>query len=336
VPRIARTMTALLELSAAMLPNVRTKAILDGSVTPDGIRLIASPSGAPELFWRQLKFSEFDVSEMSVASLTIATSHAPTEWVALPVFSMRRFFHSQILVRAAARIEQPSDLRGKRIGVPEYQQTGAVWCRGVLSDEFGLDPRDCLWFMERTPEISHGGATGFAAPPGIRFEYIAPPSNIGEMLLAGTLDATLLYIAPSLVDRSTANLDTPAIRPLFRDPQAEAHRYFAKTGVYPINHTLVVRRALLEREPWIARSLFDAFIEAKALAANRRLSLLEAAAATGIAGGAPVAADADVMAYGIKPNVHILEMVMRHLEEQGLTARRMRLDDVFYPPSLDW
>ncbi len=319
-----------------MLPNARTAPILDGSVTPDRIRLIAMPSEAPELFWRQLKFSEFDVSEMSVASLTIATSKEPTEWVALPIFSMRRFFHSQILVRAGAGIEKPEDLRGKRIGVPEYQQTGAVWCRGVLSDEFGLDPRDCLWFMERTPEISHGGSTGFVPPPGIRFEYIAPPKNIGQMLLDGELDATLLYIRPSLVDRSTANLNVPAIRGLFPNPAAEAHRYFAKTGIYPINHTVVVRRTLLAREPWIARSLFDAFVEAKAQAHARRMSLLGPAVDTGIANGAGDAARADVMAYGIRANRLVLETVMRYLEEQGLTSRRMQLDEVFYPPSVDW
>jgi 4,5-dihydroxyphthalate decarboxylase len=336
-------MSAELELSAAMLPNARTRAILDGSVAPQGIRLLVSPIAAPELFWRQLKFSDFDVSEMSVASLTIATSKAPTsvpgtgEWVALPIFSMRRVFHSQILVRAAAGIEKPADLRGKRIGVPEYQQTGAVWCRGPLLDEFGVDARDCLWFMERTPEISHGGSTGFTPPPGIRFEYIPPSTNIGEMLLNGTLDATLLYIEPSIVDRSTADLNTPAIRPLFPSPLAEAHRYYAKTGVYPINHTVVVRRSILEREPWVAQSLFDAFGEAKARAAKRRLSLLEPLLATGVAGnGTADAVAADVMAYGIRANRPVLELLMRYLHEQGLTERRMRLDEVFHSATLDW
>jgi 4,5-dihydroxyphthalate decarboxylase len=321
-----------------MLPNVRTQPILDGSVAPRGIRLIATAVNAPELFWRQLKFADFDISEMSIASLTIATSKAPTEWVAMPVFSMRRFFHSQILVRTAAGIAEPADLRGKRIGVPEYQQTGAVWCRGVLSDEFGVDPRDCLWFMERTPEVSHGGATGFVPPPGIRFEYIPPSSSIGAMLLDGTLDATLLYIEPSFVDRSTADLTkTSAVRPLFADPAAEAHRAFAKTGIFPINHTLVVRRSVLERDPSTARALFDAFMAAKEGAARRRMSLLEPLLATGVASEATrSAAEADVMAYGIKQNRHNLDTLMRYLEEQGLTKRRMKLEEVFVPESLDW
>ena len=117
------------------------------------------------MFWRQLKFAEFDVSEMSVSSLIIATANGPTEWVALPIFSMRQFFHTSILVRADSGIMQPSDLRGKRIGVPEYQQTWAVWSRGILADEFGVQPSDMTWYMERSPARSHGGATGFTAPP---------------------------------------------------------------------------------------------------------------------------------------------------------------------------
>lgn len=330
-------MTAKLQLSASMLPNPRTQAIIDGSVEPRDLSLIVTPSGAPELFWRQLKFSEFDISEMSVASLTIATSKAPTEWVALPIFSMRRVFHSKILVRADAGIESPADLRGKRIGVPEYQQTGAVWCRGPLEDEFGLDPRDCLWFMERTPEISHGGSTGFVPPPGIRFEYIPTTTSIGEMLLKGELDATLLYITPSLVDRSTANLNVPAIKTLFPDPLAEAKRYYTKTGIYPINHTVVVRRRILEAHPWVARSLFDAFTEAKARTTKRRLSLIDPLLQTGVLSGE--AADAvrgDVMPYGITANRHVLETLYGYLHKQGLTDRLMRLDEVFHPDTMSW
>ena len=144
---------------------------------------------------------------MWISSLTISAARGVRDWVGLPVFSMRRFFHTGILVRADAGIARPQDLKGKRVGVPEYQQTAAVWCRGILSDEFGVDPRDLHWFMERPPEQSHGGSTGFTPPPGVRLEYIPTRTNIGEMLLAGELDATLLYLPePNLVDRSRADL----------------------------------------------------------------------------------------------------------------------------------
>jgi 4,5-dihydroxyphthalate decarboxylase len=335
---VAVAAKSALVLSAALMRNERTAPLLDGSVAPAGMTLIATASHAPEQFWRQLKFAEFDVSEMSIASFTIASSKGPTDWVALPIFTMRRMFHSTIFVRNAAKIERPADLKGKRMGVPEYQQTGAVWARGVLSDEFGVDARDMHWFMERLPDVSHGGATGFEAPAGVRLEYIPRSSSIGEMLLDGSLDATLLYIRSNLVDRSTVDIARePSIRSLFPNPVAEGHRYFAKTGVYPINHCVVVRRALLEREPWVARSIFDAFTEAKNRVARSRVALLEPMLQTGLVGSSvEAAAKAEVIEYGIRANRPVLEMVMRYLHEQGLTARRLGLDEVFAPATLDW
>ena len=107
-----------------------------------------------------------------MSSLTIATSQGPTQWVALPVFTTREFFHLRILVRVASGIEKPADLKGKRVGVPEYQQTAAIWGRGVLQHEFGVHPRDIEWHMERTPETSHGGSTGFKPPEGVTVHRI--------------------------------------------------------------------------------------------------------------------------------------------------------------------
>src|SRR3954447_9695880 len=136
-----------LELSIALARNENTQAILDGELMPDGIKLYPTALHPSEMFWRQLKFAEFDVSEMLMSSLTIATSKAPTQWVAIPVFTTREFFHLRILVRPAAGIEKPADLKGKRVGVPEYQQTAAIWGRGVLQHEFGVQPRDMELFM---------------------------------------------------------------------------------------------------------------------------------------------------------------------------------------------
>jgi 4,5-dihydroxyphthalate decarboxylase len=325
-------------LSAGFGPNVRTEPILDGSVSPDGVTLLPTGVHGSELFWRQLKFGDFDVSEMSISSLTISTARGARDWIGLPVFSMRRFFHTGILVRADAGIERPQDLTGKRVGVPEYQQTAAVWCRGILSDEFGVDPRDLHWFMERPPEQSHGGSTGFQPPPGVRLEYIPTRTNIGEMLLAGELDATLLYLPePNLVDRSRADLSrSPKIRPLFANPQAEAHRYFAKTGIYPINHCFVVRRAIAEREPSIGRRLYDAFLVAKDRGTSRRESLLGPLAETGVLSAtARKAIDADVMAYGVTGPRLVLDTAMRFIHEQGLTPRRVGLEEIFAAETLD-
>src|SRR3989440_7000786 len=185
---------AKLELSIALSDNPNTRPLLSGDVQAEGIGLVATALHPSEMFWRQLRFGEFDVSEMSMSSLLISTSRGPTPWVALPVFTTREFFHTRILVRADAGIAAPSDLRGKRVGVPEYQQTAAIWGRGVLQHEFGVSAREIEWFMERPPDRSHGGATGFSSPPGVRLNHIPPTTNIGEMLVRGELDAKLLYL----------------------------------------------------------------------------------------------------------------------------------------------
>ena len=191
-----------LELSIALSENENTRAVLDGRIAPDAIKLYPTALHPSEMFWRQLKFAEFDVSEMSMSSLTIATSKAQTQWVALPVFTTREFFHLRILVRVASGIQAPADLKGKRVGVPEYQQTAAIWSRGVLQHEFGVHPREIEFFMERTPETSHGGSTGFKPPDGVTVHQIPPTTNIGEMMVRGELDATLLYLThANLVDQ---------------------------------------------------------------------------------------------------------------------------------------
>jgi 4,5-dihydroxyphthalate decarboxylase len=291
-----------------------------------------------EMFWRQLHFAEFDISEMSLASLMIAVGRGDDRFVAIPVFTMRRVFHTAILVRRGAGIACPADLRGKRIGVPEYQQTSAIWSRGVLQREFGVHPSEIEWFMERGPERSHGGATGFSPPAGVRLHQIGGETDIGSMLLAGTLDATLLYLTdPNLVDRSRADLSKSAdIVKLFPDARAESHRFYAGTGYLPINHTVVIRRRLLEANPWLALNLFTAFTQAKALADHDLLDGLEPYFATG---ALPLnAAEAlrrdDPLAYGMAAARPVLRRLAEHVREQGLTGRIIDLDEIFAASTL--
>ena len=192
-----------LELSIALSENENTRAVLDGRIAPEGIRLHATPMHPSEMFWRQLKFAEFDVSEMSMSSMTIATSQGPTPWVMIPVFTTREFFHLRILIRAAAGIKEPADLKGKRVGVPEYQQTAALWSRGVLQHEFGVHARDIEWHMERTPEVSHGGATAFKPPAGVTVHRIPASTNIGEMMVKGELGSSRLNVVLHAFERLT-------------------------------------------------------------------------------------------------------------------------------------
>lgn len=329
--------TPTLELSATFTENPRTVPVFGGTVQPEGITLLTTPLNASEMYWRQLKFGEFDISEMSISSLIIATSKGPTDWVALPVFTTRHFFHTSVLVRGSANIRTPGDLRGKRIGVPEYQQTWAVWSRGIFADEFGVQPQDNVWYMERPPEASHGGATGFTPPPGVEMHYIPPTTNMGEMLVRGELDASVLYLrAPNLIDRSRIDVSQHTeIRTLFADPAAEAQRYYTKTGLYPINHTLVVRRSLLEKYPWVAPSLYEMFARAKAFQHDERTAQLEAYLATGLLdSGVAANLERDPMPYGIVANRRELETIARYDFEQGLAKRLVGLEEIFAPSML--
>lgn len=326
-----------LQLSIALSTNERTLPLLEGEVAPEGIELTGSRVHPSELFYRQLKFGEFDVSEMSLASLSIATDRGNSDWCAVPVFTTRYFFHTNCWVRRDAGIAGPEDLRGKRVGVPEYQQTAAVWARGALQHEFGVRPEDVVWHMERAPELSHGGATGFVPPAGLRFQYIDAGTSISRMLLAGELDATLLHIGANLVDRSRERLeDEPAVRRLFADPVAEGQRYFAATGVYPANHCVVVRRSLVDRHPWLPVNLFEAFARAKDVAARRLVSLAEGHVRLGLL-SAEAAQDLrkDPYPYGIRANCSALETLADYLHEQGLTGRVIGVEDLFAPSTLE-
>jgi 4,5-dihydroxyphthalate decarboxylase len=222
--------------------------------------------------------------------------------------------------------------------VPEFQQTAAIWSRGVLQHEFGVKTPEIEWFMERPVEKSHGGATGTVAPPGVTIHQIPPSTNIGEMLVAGELDATLLYLTGrNLVDRSRLDLSAhPRVRPMFPDREAEGRRYYAKTGIYPINHTVVVRRSLYEQHPWIALNLYSAFVAAKADVARAGELYLRNYFITGQVGGDVKRALADdPMAYGVKGAGKVIETIARYVHEQGLTVRHVGLEEIFAPSTLD-
>jgi 4,5-dihydroxyphthalate decarboxylase len=323
-----------LQLSIGLTRNPRTWPVIDGRARPDGIDLVPTVLHPSELFWRQLHFAEFAVSEMSVSSLMIAQARGDDRFVGLPVFTTRRFFHAGVLARRDAGIDRPADLKGKRVGVPEYQQTAALWVRGVLQHEFGVEPRDMEFWMERPPARSHGGATGFHAPPGVVIHTIPDDKNIGSMMLAGELDATLFYLVdPNLIDRSKADLERhPDIKALFADPIAEGVRYFRKTGLYPINHMMVVRRDVAEKEPWIVLNVLKAFNRANDIANAERVEQVEYHIATGLVSGD---ARTPVIRHGIAANRNIIEAIALYSNEQGLTPHVVKVEDLFAANTLD-
>lgn len=325
-----------LKLTVGMASNPRTWPLLDGKVKPEGIEFECEVVHGSELFYRQLKFAEFDVAEMSFSSLMIAIANGDDRFIGLPIFTTRHFFHAGMLARKDAGIDTPADLKGKRVGVPEYQQTAALWTRGVLQHEFGVAPTDMIFWMERTPELSHGGVTGFKPPPGVTVHQIPAESSLGEMVAKGELDATLLYLTDrNLVDRSRIDLHNhPDVKPLFPDRRAEGIRYYRKTGIYPINHGMVIKREVADKHPWAILSVFNAFRAANELCDAQRKAHVDYYVATGLAD--PEALAAPLVQHGIVANRKVLETAAQYSFEQGLTPRLMKLEDVFAPETIGY
>jgi 4,5-dihydroxyphthalate decarboxylase len=336
-PRLS-AQASKVQLSMCLSDNDRTRPLREGRVKADGIDLVISTAHPSEMFWRELHFAEFDVSEMSCSSLLMAIAHGDKRFVAIPVFTSRSFFHTGILVRTDRGIEKPADLKGKKVAVPEYQQTAALWCRGALQHEFGVTAFDIDWYMERTEELSHASATGFEPPKNLRFQHIPENENIGSMLLAGKIDASLLYLNEvNLVDRSRVDLrNRTEVRTLFKDPAAEGIRYYKKTGFYPINHCVVIKREVAEKYPWAVLNIFKAFDEAKNQVRDQGLAAASVYFDLGLVSpDQRKALDTDPLAYGLKANRKVLEAITQFSFEQGLTPRLLKLEEVFHPATFD-
>lgn len=261
-----------MEAKLAIADYDRTAALADGRVTPRGFDLKVEHLAPSEIFYRMLKEEAFDVSEMSLSSFFIARSQGRA-FSAIPVFPYRHCFHTSVFVRD--EIEHPQQLVGKRFGLTEYQVTAALWTRGVLEQDFGLDLREVTWYVERRPELSHGGETGFAPPEGITIEQIPQGKTLGSMLASGELDAVLPSPYPGMASRLNLTEESdlvrmPGVSRLFRDPVAEGRRYYETHGFLHFNHVVVFKDEWLERFPDMGTRLLEAFTAAKAYAFEDR------------------------------------------------------------------
>jgi 4,5-dihydroxyphthalate decarboxylase len=267
------------------------------------------------------------------------------DMIALPVFPSRRFMHSQLSYHVDSGIKEPGDIVGKRIGVGEYQQTASLWVRGILEHDFGVSQYKVSWFMERSEELSHGGATGFTPPPGISFQRIPEDKSLASMLVANEIDVASVHRAFSresnIVDRSTQirarGGDWSKVKPLFADTVAEAIRFVKKHGYIPANHAYVIRGDVYRKYPWLAFNLYKAFVAAKEYAAEHLKEKIpsglilrdEYYAKTREIFGA------DPFPYGVKANRNMLETIIDYSFEQGLTPKKLKLEELFAPSTLE-
>jgi 4,5-dihydroxyphthalate decarboxylase len=324
--------------------NERVEPLMNGTIKAEGIEIIPTYSHPSETFWRQLNFQEFEVAEMSMSSYLIARSRG-VDMIALPVFPSRRFFHAEQSYHVDSGIKEPSDIIGKRIGVGEYQQTAALWARGVLDHDFGVSQYKVHWYMERTDELSHGGATGFSPPPGISFHRIPPNKSMATMLVNHEIDVAPigghLSRAVNVIDRSThirgSDGDWSKVKPLFPDEIAEAKRFVAKHGFVPVNHTYIIRGDVHRANPGLAIKLYNAFVTAKAQAAE---TILERIPAALVFSQEFLSMTRDILGedpfpYGIKANKAMLDTIAGYSHEQGLTPRKMNIEELFAKETLD-
>ena len=332
-----------LRLSLISARYERIAPLLDGTTPVEGVDLVWTHSNPSETFWRQLRFGEFEVSEMSMSSLLIAKSRGH-DMVAIPVFPSRRFMHMALYVHKDSAIEHAGELAGKRIGVGEYQQTAALWTRGTLEHDFGVSQYGVDWYMERSEELSHGGATGFTPPEGIRFHRIPKDKSLVSMLVDRELDTAMVLSAfhaeRNVIDRSTHHRregDADAVRPLFPDTMAEGRRYVEAHGFVPINHCFVIRSDVHEKYPWLAFNLYAAFAKAK----GHWLQQLPQAVPSDLFFGPQyleqtrAVVGPDPFPYGIKDNAAMLETLIDYSFEQKLTPRKLELEEIFAPSTLD-
>ena len=323
--------------------NERVQPLMDGTIQPEGLELIPTYSQPSETFWRQLKFQEFEISEMSLSSYLVARSRG-MDMVALPVFPSRRLFHTELAYHLDSGVKEPGDLNGKRIGVVEYQQTAALWMRGILEHDFGVSQYKVDWYMERTEELSHGGATGFTPPSGISFHRIPTDKSLASMLVDHELDAAAVggpwARAVNAIDRSSripGSGDRSKVKPLFPDRIAEGVRFFKKYGFLPPNHAYIVRGDIHRKYPWVAFNLYTAFVKAKTLAQEKLVERIPSALFFGreyLAMTRDVFGD-DPFPYGLKANRPMLELLIEYSHEQGLTSKKMKVEELFAQSTFD-
>jgi 4,5-dihydroxyphthalate decarboxylase len=321
-----------LHLSFAMTPYDRVLPLITGEVKPAGITLDyqGMPGAVPGVFYDQIKFQRYDLSEMSFSSYLVERAKG-WPYRLLPVFHNRQFYYTTIVIRLSSGVRQdhPEDLRGKRFAVGDYQQSAALWIRGVLQHEYGITPQEMEWVQTRGRNYSHTGASGTVPP--VKLTYADKPAS--ALFLNGEIDAAMSWLgigAENALERRGQDIrDNPDFTLLFSDPKAEAVRYFKKNNIYPPQHTTAVRESILQEHPWVAVSLMNAFEEAKQIAISRMRNQTLFVFTTQYMDDLNRTFGPDPFAYGIKPNAAAIDFVQTISAEQSLTPRKQPLDEIF-------
>jgi 4,5-dihydroxyphthalate decarboxylase len=309
----------------------RSAPLMDGTVRPDGIDVNFLPMEAGELFRRQARHAEFDVSEFSTGTYTLLLARGDRRFVAIPVFPSRMFRHAYIWINTRAGIREPKDLIGKRFGTMEYQQTAAVWQRGMLKHDYGVGADQVTWYFGGYDEPEHyTERVPVKLPANLRIERLSEQQTLSQMLADGEIDA-LMGARPPRAFLEGA----PTIAPLFPNAREVELEYYRRTGIYPIMHLVVIKREIYEAHPWVAVSMYKALLEAQRVGWQRlhlgnaifaqmpwlHQQLAEQQALLG----------KNIFTYTLEENREVLATFLQYMQEDGLLERPLTVEELFVP-----
>jgi len=323
-------MSKLVPITIACAEYDRTRAIKDGRVPVDGCEVTYLPLAPEELFFRAFRYNDFDVAELSFNSYLMATSRSACAYVAIPAFVSRHFRHSAIYVRTDRELRGPADLKGKLVGLPEYQQTANVWMRGIFKEEYGVDPSDIHWRTGGQEEPGRDERTPLKLDRNIDLQPIPAGKTLSRMLTEGELDAVF-----SARELSCFVNRAPHVGLMFPNYREAEMAYYKRSGVFPIMHLVGVRKSLAERYPWLPATVYKAFCQAKkiAIAEMQEMSATKVTLPwpeVGVEDAVRLMGE-DFWRYGIAENAKDIETLARYSFEQGLAMRTLSAEEIFHP-----
>ncbi len=323
-----------LALSIAIGNYDRVRPLFDGQVQIDGVDPLFMALEPEEIFFRAFRGAQFDVCELSLSSFAIQTARGENPYAGVPVFPSRMFRHGSIYIRTDRGIRAPADLRGRRIGLPEYQLTACAWARIILEEDHGVAPHEIRWVRGGLEQLGRVEKISLELPSPVFLEDAPPDRTLSLMLETGEIDGLISPRAPSCFQRGH-----PSIGRLFPDPAAAARASYGRTKIFPIMHLLGVRRPLAAAHPWLPGALLKAFTEAKDRAMAALADVGSPKVSLPFVEDMLISARAlmghDYWSYGLEPNRHVLDTFLRHHHAQGLSARRLMPEDLFHPTTLE-
>jgi 4,5-dihydroxyphthalate decarboxylase len=323
-----------LRLTLACWNYDRTRALADGTVKPDGIELTYLNLPVEETFFRMMRYQEFEIAEMSLSSYTVSLFQEDPPFIAIPVFPSRVFRHASIFVSTKSGVLEPKDLIGKRVGNPEYQLTAQVWIRGILSDEYGVAPASVEYWTGGVEEPGREEKIVLDLPPEFKIRRIGPTQTLSQMLADGEIDALYdLRVPSTLVTRPKD------VRRLFENYAEVERAYYLKTRIFPIMHAVVIRRDIYRAYPWVAQSLYKAFVQSQRFLYEdfQETAALKTMLPWLVAHVEELkrTMGRDWWPYGFESSKHVIETFLRYHHEQGLSKRRLRPEELFAPETLE-